>query len=163
MVKVVPLQALFERQKIVNMEQEPSHICRAHDSFLVATVDGAVYAISAGAEYVVLHRFRTVVGPVLALHYMPRWDAVVSVEREREGSQIRVVRVYTSWRGGCSSGAAAAAATAGAGRGGRRARARPPRAGGRRRPPTAPRPPPRRRPPPPPPRRRGVPPPPPAT
>eukprot|EP01126_Amoeba_proteus_P056383 TRINITY_DN7077_c0_g3_i3.p1 TRINITY_DN7077_c0_g3~~TRINITY_DN7077_c0_g3_i3.p1 ORF type:complete len:1241 (+),score=248.22 TRINITY_DN7077_c0_g3_i3:64-3786(+) len=99
-MKVWPVFGLLEEERVLNIpEEEPVKIVSLKDFFLVATVTGKVLVYKLGSRTCKLvHQFTTASFPIHDIQYMESTDFILTLEKEDNKSQIKVVRMYMNWR-----------------------------------------------------------------
>jgi hypothetical protein len=88
---------------VIRVAEEPVCVCRGPGhSVLVATRSGWIemHSFSGGGRSHMLCRFRTSCSRIFQLALLPLTigDAIVTVEAQREGSDMQALCVYSSWR-----------------------------------------------------------------
>ncbi|EFA84282.1 hypothetical protein PPL_03359 [Heterostelium album PN500] len=102
MVKFLTFE-IFDNQNLPPSEPdeslEPLEIIAALNDFLVSTKGGTILHYTIGAtESTILNRFAAQSKHIIAIHYLPANDAILTLERETDTSKIQVVRLYQNWR-----------------------------------------------------------------
>ena len=95
-MKVLLFQ-VFDRQKVVQIDEEPIHICgsgQSSDLFLVCLKSGKINVYSAANDVPLVYTFPTHSRIVFALEHSQEHGIVATIEPEAAQSAINVVRVY---------------------------------------------------------------------
>lgn len=95
-MKVLLFQ-VFDRQKVIQIDEEPIHICGSGQSsnlFLVCLKSGRINVYSAAGEVPLIYSFPANNENVVSLAYSHECGAIVTIEAEDAQSAIHVVRVY---------------------------------------------------------------------
>lgn len=95
-MKVLLFQ-VFDRQKVIQIDEEPIHICSSGQGsslFLVCLKSGKINIYSAEHEVPLIYSFTTQNENVISLAYAQEYGIAVTIEPEDALSAINVVRVY---------------------------------------------------------------------
>ena len=95
-MKVLLFQ-VFDRQKVIQIDEEPIHICGSGQNsnlFLVCLKSGRINIYSAASEVPLIYSFSTHNENVASLAYSQEHGIVATIEPEDAQSAIHVARIY---------------------------------------------------------------------
>lgn len=95
-MKVLLFQ-VFDRQKVIQIDEEPIHICgsgQGSNLFLVCLKSGKINIYSAASEVPLIYSFSTHNENVISLAYSQEYGIVATIEPEDAQSAIHVARIY---------------------------------------------------------------------